>query len=133
MGLAYGAVLETSVGFYDHIFRQRPSLNEITRHAFAFKLWVMKSAISSKRWRVIGQASLSNDQLVEPDFYMFDIIAKRFFIYGNPNPIPATREQCLNLECAAAWSAEHVESRLIDHFAGRANAWALSLSAARRA
>ena len=93
----------------------------------------MESAIARKHWAVIGQVSLSSDQLAEPDFYMFDTIAKRFFIYGSPNPIPATREQCLALECAAAWSAEHVESRLIDYFAGRENAWALSLSAARRA
>jgi hypothetical protein len=36
----------------------------------------------------------------------------------------------LGLDCAAVWSAFHVESRLDDHFAGRPNGWAERLSAA---
>ncbi len=39
----------------------------------------------------------------------------------------ASQEECVGLERSAVWSAEHVESRLEDHYANRQNAFLESM------
>ncbi|WLW52620.1 hypothetical protein [Streptomyces sp. YU58] len=39
----------------------------------------------------------------------------------------ASPDECISLERSAVWSAEHVEARLRDHFAGRPNAFVESM------
>ncbi|MGP4029527.1 hypothetical protein [Actinomadura sp. 3N407] len=41
--------------------------------------------------------------------------------------VPATPSQCIGLEPEAVWSNEHIESRIIDTYAGRTNAFLESL------
>ena len=48
----------------------------------------------------------------------------------NPNTgeiTPSTKEECIGLERAAVWEAEHVESRITDFFNSRENVWVKQL------
>jgi hypothetical protein len=120
------------VAFFDRRFPERPTVDDIISCPVAFRIWVMRLCLSKRGWPVIGHATVPYALTTPPDFYKFDLISKRFSLYRDHSEEPATREQCLDLECAAVWSDVHVESRLDDHFAGRPNAIVESLSAARR-
>jgi hypothetical protein len=111
---------ESCTAFYDRLYSERPELAEIVRLPVAFRIWVNQSAIAEGQWKVIGYVELSESERAGPDFFIFDTIAKKFFIYNHVKPIPATREQCLPLEAAAAWYAHSIHTRSLDHFAGRA-------------
>jgi len=104
--------------FFDFRFAERPPIAGILSHPVAFRIHIMRVCLSRSAWPVIGFASLPDALMQTPDFYKFDRIARRFSLYRGPSEEPATREQCLGLECTAVWSAVHVESRLDDHFAG---------------
>ena len=132
-GFAYGMVIELPlVAFFDRRFAKRPTVEDILSCPIAFRIWVMRDCISKKGWPVIGHAPVPDALSKPPVFYKFDLLSKRFSLYRDQSEEPATREQCLDLECAAVWSDVHVVSRLDDHFAGRPNAFVESLSAARR-
>ena len=130
-GLAYGMVIVFPlVAFFDFRFAERPPIADIISRPVAFRIWVMRACLSRSGWPVIGFAAVPDALSQQPDFYKFDRIARSFSLYRGHSEEPATREQCLGLECAAVWSAVHVESRLDDHFAERPNRWVESLSAA---
>ena len=131
-GFAYGMVLKSPlVVFFDFRFAERPLVADIVTCPTAFRIWIMRSCLSKGGWPVIGFTSVPDALQQSPDFYKFDTITHRFSLYRGHSEEPATREQCLGLECAAVWSRNHVESRLADHFTGRPNPFAESLSAAR--
>jgi hypothetical protein len=99
-----------------------------------FTIWVMNSAITSGRWMKVGRLALSDEeQLRLHRFSKKDALTGSLTIYSTdpatnvPTERPATVEECSPLERAAVWSAEHVEDRLRDHFAGRPNKWVHSL------
>lgn len=46
-----------------------------------FRIWVMKHAIGSKHWPVIGQVDLDGELSKEPTFYKFDLISKKYSHY----------------------------------------------------
>ena len=130
-GFAYGMVIDFPlVAFFDVRFIERPPIADIISRSVVFRIWVMRSCLSRTGWPVVGSACVPDALRQPPDFYKFDRIARRFFLCRGHCDEPATREQCLGLECAAVWSAVHVESRLDDHFAGRPNLWAERLGAA---
>ncbi len=132
-GFAYGIVIAFPLAaFFDLKFSKRPSIVDVLSRPAAFRIHIMRQCLSRGGWPIIGAASVPDSLQQPPDFYKFDSIAKRFSLYRGHSEEPATREQCLGLECAAVWSAVHVESRLDDHFAGRPNQWVESLSAASR-
>jgi hypothetical protein len=59
------------------------------------------------------------------EFIQNTLDPSKFSLY-DPNTgemTPATKEQCIGLECAAVWEAEHVVDRINDHYAGRKNKW----------
>lgn len=131
-GFAYGMVIESPlVAFFDYRFTERPPVTDIVSCPIAFRIWIMRSCLGKGGWPVIGFASVPDALQQSPDFYKFDAITRRFSLYRGHTEEPATREQCLGLECAAVWSRNHVESRLDDRFSGRPNPFAESLSAAR--
>ena len=45
---------------------------------------------------------------------------------------PATKEECIGLECAAVWDPTHAEDRIRDHYLGRKNKWLESLKIKER-
>ena len=129
-GFAYGMIVDLPLAaFFDARFTQRPLLADVLRAPAAFRIWVMDSCFTTDRWPIIGSAPVPESLQNQPTFWKFDRIARRFSLYESGHETPATRDQCLGLECAAVWSPEHVESRLDDHFAGRPNQWVESLSA----
>ena len=131
--LAYGIVVDFPlVAFFDLRASDRPSLEDVISSEVLFRIWIMRSALGKSGWPVIGCASVPSHLTATPTFYKFDLIARKFSLYSNGTETPATREQCLPLECASVWSASHVEARLADHFAGRPNRWVESLSASSR-
>ena len=92
-------------------------------------LWVMKSAHSQGRWLKVGSSELSADLLSPVLRYNQDPIRPNLIrlTYDGCQGPSATVSDCDGLECAAVWSACHVEDRLRDHFSNRPNKWVISL------
>ena len=129
--VAYGLVIDSPLmAFYDFASSKHEDidLRAVTKSPIAFKVWVMKYAIGKNGWNIIGQVDLSHDEMESPWFYKYDMIGKRFSIVRGFDEKPATKEECINLECAAVWDPEHIISRLNNHFDGKPNKWAESLS-----
>lgn len=100
----------------------------------AFRVYVMDSAFKpSSAWRSVGELPLRDGESPESRFVKQDAITGALSIYwedsstGTFHDEPATIDECAGLERAAVWSAEHLEDRLRDHFAGSPNKWSASL------
>jgi len=129
-GLTYAMVVDSPrVAFFDRKFDSRPSIEEIREAPIAFQIWVMKYAIGKRHWSVIGDAEVPADVMNADRFFKRDSISGKFSIYeGGGHETPATYDEVAELECAAVWDPEHVESRLEDHYAGVENKWVKSLA-----
>ncbi len=124
----YARVLDDPlIAFYDLKTHDDLEIVEIEKRAILFKIWVMNNAITSGRWEVIGHKDLDDTLKESVTFFKEDAISNEVCLYVNSKEIPATREQCKDLERAAVWSAHHVEDRLRDHFEGVPNKWVESL------
>ena len=93
----------------------------------------MKYAITSGRWKVIGNKPLESSLKKAPIFFKQDILTKEFSIYhsATSQETDASYEECIGLERAAVWEPEHIEDRLEDFFYGRNNKWVQSLKPIR--
>jgi hypothetical protein len=132
---ALGLVLnEPLIAFFD---RQLPfdEANSVSVAGLpiAFTLMVMNRAVTSGRWVVVGSADIPDALKVPPKFCKQDLISGEAAIYQVIPELaphyerPASPAECAGLEAAAVWSAEHVEDRLRDHFAGVPNKWVQQL------
>lgn len=125
---AFGRILaKPLIAFYDFKTDQVPPIQDVLQKPILFKIWVMSSAITRGRWPIVGISPLEDKLLESPYFFKSDPISKELSIYRDGKEVPATYEECVGLECAAVWSAHHVEDRLRDHFKGGKNMWAESL------
>ncbi|MEF1285947.1 hypothetical protein QTN94_19020 [Vibrio sp. M250220] len=97
-----------------------------------FCIWVMKYALGRKGWKKVGKINSHPMFNQKHQFYKFDMISKKFSIYSDCEETPATREECLELECAAVWSKGHAEDRLLAKSQGKECVWTTSLSAEKR-
>jgi hypothetical protein len=91
-------------------------------------LWicgVMKSAFAKTEWEVIDLRPLEPELTCPVEYYIRDSLSGKYSIYrsSDGNIRPATYDECRLLESAAVWSAEHIESRLADHFSGNPSIW----------
>jgi hypothetical protein len=121
---AYGRILdEPLMSFYDLSTRTEVSLSEILGSPVLFRVWVMNQAVKRPTWEIIGSEPLDDNLKSKPTFFKYDRRDKAFSLYRDSTDIPATRAQCIGLECAAVWNPEHIEDRLRDHFDGRPNKW----------
>lgn len=116
------------MGFFDIRADAPLQLESLRDRQILFKIWVMKSAIGKNGWKIVGQLPLSDEMRISPWFFKQDGISKKITRYRHPEEVPATKEECEGLECAAVWSTVHVESRLVDHFEGRPNKWVESMA-----
>jgi hypothetical protein len=125
----YARVLEeASFAFYDGRANEELTVDRIVTLPILFQVAVMDHAIKRRRWVVIGNAPLDDLLLNPPPRFIQDPIRKdRFRIYAKGQIRPATKEECIGLECAAVWEPTHVEDRLRDHYSGRQNKWVESL------
>jgi hypothetical protein len=111
-----------------------PQPEELAGARVLFRIDVMDSAVTSGRWKVVGQAALTDDEKSRREwFFKQDPMTGQLSLYAE-NPVTkevfqraAEPAECAALERAAVWSATHVEDRLRDHHAGRANSWVESL------
>lgn len=116
------------LAFYDSRSNRELPLEEIISKPILFKIAVMRDAVTSGRWQKIGAMPLESHLVEEPVFFRQDALKPdQFFLYRGGQEYPATRAECVGLERAAVWEAEHVEDRLRDHYAGRPNRWVESL------
>lgn len=114
---------EPLVAFLDGRSQEDISIEDILRSPSLFKVWVDNSAIESGRWVVIGHTDDISDWEY-PYFFKQDPISKKYSLtLDGSDGIKVSREACEGLERAAVWSAEHVEDRLRDFYAGVSNKW----------
>jgi len=92
-----------------------------------FRLWVHKSAYSHGRWRKIDVQKIPEILSQEVPRFKKDVISGKLSIYRDGIETPAKIEECLDIECAAIWDAEHIEDRLRDQIENRENKWLKSL------
>lgn len=96
-----------------------PATSELENADSLFRIWVMNSAITSGRWPKIAMVQLRPEFKKPVARFKRDPINGRCSIYISGIDRPASPAECLGLEPASVWSAEHVEARLRDHVQGR--------------
>lgn len=105
---------------------EKPSIDEIVLNPIAFKIWVMKYALTED-WKNVGHLPLEAELTETVKFFKQDILNKEISIYyevGNEYfEEPATLEEVEGLELAAVWEPESVVERLNDYFAGNLEKW----------
>src|SRR5258706_9249993 len=104
------------------LFRPRgelPSDAELMAAMKLFRVWVMKRALTSGRWQKVTTAPLRPAFLEPVSRFKRDPISGEYFLYFNGVDHPAQPRDCIGLEPATVWSAEHIEARLRDHLRGR--------------
>lgn len=128
----YGRILENGCyAFYDGLERKEINdLQDLAKRKILFIIAVYNSAINSGRWIKIGKLPLDDELKNLPLNFIKDALDPEYFKIYNPNTgiiRPAEKMECSGLECAAVWEAEHVEERILDHYAGKPNKWVESL------
>jgi Immunity protein 26 len=126
----YGRLLrEPLIAFYKFRTTTVASAEDVMKAAIAFIVFVMNYSVTEGLWPVIGTAPLEADLVAEPLFFKRDPISGKLSIYkdSTAEEVPASRNDCNDLECAAVWEPEHVVDRLVDYFAGRPNKWVESM------
>jgi hypothetical protein len=105
-------------------------LSNIYKSEVLFKIAVMNYAFN-KNWKIVDHQPLEANLKEPNEYFIKDVIDGSFSIYRSSDGSfrPSSYEQCKNLECAAVWDPHHVESRLVDYFAGRPNIWLESVRA----
>ncbi len=124
----YARILNNaSYAFYDcRTKNDIKDLNLIASKPILFILSVYKSAITKGRWLKIGTLPLEEKLKSLPLTFIQDDLNPNIFQIYDPNTgefRKALKEECLDLECASVWEAEHVEERLRDHYDGKPNVW----------
>lgn len=132
----YGQVAyEPLIVFFAGIHDGDLALDRIPMLPVAFKLWVMKYALTKSIWPVIGNRDVTTENATEPYFFKQDQFSGRLALHHSTFAAtnyekPATLSECRGLECAAVWDPEHVVDRLRDLADGRPNKWVDSLAIA---
>ncbi|MFS1861275.1 hypothetical protein BCU90_19860 [Vibrio lentus] len=127
----YALVIGEPVVAFSELFFEEPQSDFDTMFDDStFCIFAMKRALGPKGWVKVGK--INNHPLFSKkhQFFKFDLISKTFSIYSECEETPATREQCLGLECAAVWDKKHIEDRLLAKSQGKECAWTTSMSAA---
>ncbi|MBC9730896.1 hypothetical protein [Streptomyces sp. TRM68367] len=95
----------------------------------AFIVAVAKSAYSGGRWGdVLGRVSKDSLPAI-PQFFRQNVMdpSDCEIVEADGQTRKASPADCVDLERSAVWSAEHIEKRLGDYFAGRPNAFVESM------
>lgn len=95
-----------------------------------FRVAVHKSAWSTGRWRKVAKVSLPAELLAPRPTYIEDQLRPGHFeIYIAGVIRKATRAECIGLESASVWEAEHVEDRIKSFYKGEPCKWVKKLGA----
>lgn len=118
-------VREASVAFFKPLFSDASHVPNVDVSNHFLSVPVMKYAVTSGRWKKIGKC---DDRVLHnipvPRYYILDAATKKdWAIYANGTVNPATREECVGLECMAAWDPDHLEKRIAENLKGRRSKW----------
>jgi hypothetical protein len=110
---AYGKVFrDASVGIYEKIFPcpAEPPINS----SFAFVVGLYDDILKSGVWPIISHEPFSSAEAEwPPPACIKDIISGDYSIYHRGEIRPSTPLECIGLETAAVWDADHVIDRIM--------------------
>jgi len=115
----YGVVTITEkLAVMDYCDTQKLSAAQISDLQILFEVSAMKYGIGKNGWPIAGQLELTEKFKTKPFFFKKDIISGKYSIVDHNwmNEVSATKEECTNLEAAAAWDPCHIEARLNEHY-----------------
>lgn len=125
--IAYARVVkDASYAIYDLISDTLLAIDEVVKHEILFIVAVYENVVTSGRWKIIGQMKLEDNLLKLPLKFIQDELDSTKLELYDPNTGDirnAKRKECLGLERAAVWEAEHVEERIMDNYRGKTNVW----------
>ena len=109
---------KSGFAFYELRAKTVPRLAEIEKSPILFILSVSFEAMTSGRWRMIGNKPLGETLSVPVKYFRHPRGSDYVDIYVDGKFQPYAGEDLTKMECLAAWSAKNVESRLKCHFNG---------------
>jgi hypothetical protein len=108
--------------------KENLSFDDLKDKPYLFISPVMHKAVTSGRWPIIGTYPLESRLKKEPEYFNQDSLDPKLIeIYQGGKTRKGTKREAAKLEPCAIWSAEHIEERIRDHYAGRSNRWVESL------
>lgn len=118
------ALPEADFVFFDARTTVANPPDDLLRSTVLFRVAVHKSAWATGRWQKVSKTVVPlHLQTPQPKFIQDALHPERFEIYLGGSTRAATREECVGLERAAVWEPEHVEERLVSHYAGTPSKW----------
>lgn len=125
--LGYSRVLKNaSFAIYDLVTKDLIDITEIAKQDVLFIISVYDDVVTSGRWQRIGNLPLEENLKQLPLKFIQDVLNPSKFELYDPNTgdiKPTQKTNCIGLERASVWEAQHVEERIIDHYAGKPNIW----------
>lgn len=125
----FGQVAEgLDIAFFDFRSKALPAAAEIAGHRVAFRVPVANDTPIVGRWKLLGKAPLHGSLSERARYRHQPVGSDVSLVYSNGVSRPATRtDEVEKLEVLATWFAEHIQSRLQDHFAGPPNVYVQTL------
>lgn len=126
----YAQILpEADCAVFDARTKVKLPIPEVVSRGVLFRVAACKHAFTQGGWPKVGVAPLRDEFTRPVPKFMQDALRPTdFSIYLGGVIRPASRSECVGLECAAVWEPEHIEQRIRDHYAGVPNVWAERLS-----
>jgi len=126
---AYAQILKKGLGYAFFNFKSFEKLLDISvlnKAKVIFIVMVYNDVITKGIWVKIGKLDIRDELKELPMQFIQDSQNPNNFEIYNPNTgeiSKATKEQCLGLECAAVWEANHIEDRIRDYYNSIPNVW----------
>ena len=124
---SYGQLLSMgSIAVFEHLDDGSTDLTSLTGKSILFIVTIYANVIPSGRWEKVGKLTLRPSLEKLPLKFIQDSLKLENVELYDPNDgtiKKATKEKCVGLEAASVWAAEHIESRILDHFEGKQNVW----------
>lgn len=125
----YAQILLKGLGyaFFDYRSKQHlTALDELLKCEILFIVMVYNDVVTQGKWIKVGKLPIRQDLLVQPMKFIQDSTNPDKFELYNPNTgeiVNATKAECVGLERASVWEANHVEDRIRDYYLGVPNVW----------
>ena len=125
----YAQILKEGLGYAFFDFQSCERLLDfsiLNEAKVLFIVLVYDNVITKGLWVKTGKLAIREELNELPMKFIQDSQNLNNFELYNPNTgeiSKATKEQCLELECAAVWEANHVEDRIRDYYNCKPNIW----------
>lgn len=128
----YAQILLGGYAFFDYKSEKKlDDISSLEKREVLFIVSVYKNAVTQGRWEKVGKLSIREEMKILPNKFIQDPFDPNLVQKYNPNTgeiTPSTRDEVKELERAAVWEAEHVESRIRDYYKGVPNIWVKQLA-----